>query len=257
MNRSELKEFLDLKADQYEHPRFITDDPIQVPHRYTRKEDIEISGFLAATLAWGNRKTIIKNALRIMELMEESPYQFVTQHQESDLARFEGFVHRTFNATDLRTFILALKNIYSKPGGMEAIFSQSSTDNLQSAITIFKQEFFTVPHPQRTLKHVSDPSRGSSAKRINMFLRWMVRPADRGVDFGLWKDISTSVLSCPLDVHTGNVARSLGLLQRKQNDAKALLELDQQLRNMDPKDPVKYDFALFGLGVFEQWGKDK
>lgn len=256
MNKAELKDFLDHKAAYFENPRFIADDPIQIPHRFTLKEDIEISGFLAATIAWGNRKTIINNALRMMALMEESPYQFVLQHQEHDLDRFDGFVHRTFNATDLKCFIRSLRFIYESHGGLEQIFSSAAGElGMQPAITNFKECFFSIPHPERSRKHVSDPSRGSSAKRINMFLRWMVRPADKGVDFGLWKNIAPSRLSCPLDVHTGNVARQLGLLKRKQNDAKALTELDLALRKMDPMDPVKYDFALFGLGVYENWGR--
>ncbi len=257
MTEAALKEFLDLKADHYEHPRFIAEDPIQIPHRFSTKEDIEISGFLAATIAWGNRKTIIRNALRITELMDEAPYEFVMQFRESDLSRFEGFVHRTFNATDLKFFLRSLRHIYEDHHGLEGVFTQTAQHgHVQAAISEFRKCFFSLPHPDRTRKHVSDPGRGSSAKRINMFLRWMVRSPEKGVDFGLWQNIPTSALSCPLDVHTGNVARSLGLLQRKQNDAKALQELDSNLRALDAKDPVKYDFALFGLGVFEKWGKE-
>lgn len=251
---AETKEFLDEMVDKYNNPEFIESDPISIPHRYELKEDIEIAGFLAATIAWGNRKMIIKNALKLMDLMGNSPYDFILNHKERHLNRFEGFVHRTFNPTDLVYFIKALKNIYLYKGGLEAVFATTVNDlSTQPAIHEFKQEFFSLPHPIRTIKHVSDPAKGSAAKKINMFLRWMVRDDNRGVDFGIWKSISPRQLSCPLDVHSGNVARKLGLLSRKLNDSKALEELDGNLRQMDKNDPVKYDFALFGLGVFEKF----
>ncbi|MEM1336527.1 MAG: TIGR02757 family protein [Bacteroidota bacterium] len=254
MTTSELKEFLDAKADQYEHPKFLQHDPLQVPHRFSKKEDIEISAFLTATIAWGNRKSIVNNALSMMELMDNAPFDFILHHQQQDLNRFAHFVHRTFNADDLRYFIQALRNIYLVHGGLEKVFStHQAPSSLQSAISALKRIFFELPHLPRTKKHVSDPNSGSAAKRINMFLRWMVRPADKGVDFNLWPSLSTAQLSCPLDVHSGNVARKLKLLLRKQNDAKALAELDHSLRKLDPNDPVKYDFALFGLGVFERF----
>ena len=254
MTKAELKEFLDAKVEQYNHPKFIESDPIQIPHSYSQKEDIEISAFLTATIAWGNRKSIINNALRMMQLLDNVPYDFVLNHSESDLVRLSGFVHRTFNEVDLAYFIRGLKNIYQNHKGLEGVFAHKiTTDTLQPAISSFKETFFELPHPSRTTKHVSDPLKGSAAKRLNMFLRWMVRDSSRGVDFGLWKSISPSVLSCPLDVHSGNVARKLQLLKRKQNDAKALAELDKSLRKLDPNDPVKYDFALFGLGVFEKF----
>ncbi|GGD38194.1 TIGR02757 family protein [Muriicola marianensis] len=250
----ELREFLDLKVEQYNRPEFLASDPIQIPHRFHEKEDIEISGFLTATIAWGNRKSIINNASLLMDLMDQSPYQFVSQHQESDLKALDNFVHRTFNGTDLRYFIQALQHLYSHHGGMEAVFTRhAGQSSLQQAISDFRALFFALDHEQRTEKHVSDPSRGSAAKRINMFLRWMVRDAGTGVDFGLWKTLKPSQLSCPLDVHSGKVARKLGLLTRNQNDARAVRELDANLRILDPKDPVKYDFALFGLGVFEKF----
>ncbi|WP_372946334.1 TIGR02757 family protein [Muriicola sp.] len=250
----ELREFLDLKVEQYNRPEFLASDPIQIPHRFREKEDIEISGFLTATIAWGNRKSIISNASLLMDLLDQAPYQFIIQHQESDLNGLDDFVHRTFNGTDLRYFIRALQNIYTHHGGMEAVFTQHSGEqSLQQAISAFRTIFFTLDHEKRTEKHVSDPSRGSAAKRINMFLRWMVRDARTGVDFGLWKSLKPSQLSCPLDVHSGKVARKLGLLTRKQNDARAVQELDENLRRLDPLDPVKYDFALFGLGVFEKF----
>ncbi len=254
MTQNELKDFLDEKVVLYNKPNFITSDPIQIPHLFTQKEDIEIAGFLAATIAWGNRKMIINNAHKMMELMGNSPYDFVMNHKEHHLDSLEGFVHRTFNSTDFTTFIKALQNIYTKHNGLEGVFAKNIENNsLQKSIHEFKKVFFEVVHQPRTQKHVSDPLNGSAAKRINMFLRWMVRNDSTGVDLGIWKSISPAALSCPLDVHSGNVARKLGILTRKQNDAKALAELDAQLRLMDATDPVKYDFALFGLGVFEKF----
>jgi uncharacterized protein (TIGR02757 family) len=251
---NELKVFLDGKALQYNHPNFIELDPIQIPHLYTEKEDIEIAGFLAASIAWGNRVSIIKSAHRMMDLMGNSPYDFVLNHREKHLERFEGFVHRTFSSTDLLYFLHALKHLYLKKDGLEGVFNQHQTaTSLQAAIHHLKKEFFYLPHPERTLKHLPDPLKGSAAKRINMFLRWMVRKDDMGVDFGLWKGIAPSKLSCPLDVHTGTIARKLGMLKRKQNDARAVYELDLVLRSFDPEDPVKYDFALFGLGASEKF----
>jgi uncharacterized protein (TIGR02757 family) len=254
MKLTEIKTFLEDKAQQYESFDFIEVDPIQIPHQFSLKEDIEISGFLAATIAWGNRKSIINNAQKMMQLMDQAPYDFVINHKEVDLARFEGFVHRTFNAEDLRYFIKALRHVYQKYQGLEQLFSSQATPkSLQVAIHHFKKVFFSLPHQQRTQKHVSDPLKGSAAKRLNMYLRWMVRSNKNGVDFGLWPSIHPRQLSCPLDVHSGNVARKLRLLKRKQNDGKALLELDTALRKMDPEDPVKFDYALFGLGVFEKF----
>lgn len=254
MKKAELKEFLDTKVIQYNHPEFLESDPIQIPHLFTLKEDVEISGFLTATIAWGNRKSIINNAHKLMELMEHSPYDFVLNHQENDLEKLQNFVHRTFNGEDLVCFIKSLKHIYENYSGLEGVFtSNQDKKSIQPGISKFKEAFFEIPHRQRTKKHISDPLKGSAAKRINMYLRWMVRDNSTGVDFGLWKDIPTAILSCPLDVHSGNVARKLGLLKRKQNDAKALEELDDSLRRFDPNDPVKYDFALFGLGVFEKF----
>jgi uncharacterized protein (TIGR02757 family) len=251
---NELRDFLDSKVVQYNNPKFLDSDPIQIPHLFTKKEDIEISAFLTATIAWGNRKSIINNANFLMELLDNDPHNFIVSHKGSDLLKLEPFVHRTFNSTDLIYFLKALRYIYNQYSGLEGIFSQYTTDtSAQPAITKFKQLFFELGHPKRTTKHVPDPAMGSAAKRINMFLRWMVRDNTTKVDFGIWKSIPTAILSCPLDVHSGNVARKLGLLTRKQNDSKAVAELDLQLRKMDPLDPVKYDFALFGLGVFEKF----
>jgi len=248
----DLKDFLDEKTDKYNRPEFIEHDPISIPHNYSEKEDIEISGFLTATIAWGNRTSILCDAKRMIAFMGNSPYDFIMNHKKHHLDRISGVIHRTFNSDDFAYFIKALRHVYSKRNGLEFIFSGHKTDDsLQPAIHEFRRLFFELPHPVRAIKHISDPLNGSAAKRINMFLRWMVRKDNRGVDFGLWKSISPSVLSCPLDVHSGNVARKLGLITRNQNDSKAVSELDLILRKMDSKDPVKYDFALFGLGVFE------
>jgi len=252
MKFDELKDFLDTKVFEYNNTNFIDTDPVQIPHLYTLKEDIEIAGFLAATIAWGNRKMIINNAKKMMALMGNSPYDFILNHNEEHLEKLEDFVHRTFNGQDFKCFIKNLKHIYTNHNGMESVFSENIINNQTApAITRFKKIFFENDNLLRTHKHISDPEKGSAAKRINMYLRWMVRQDNNGVDLGIWKTISTSTLSCPLDVHSGNVARKLGLITRKQNDGKSLLELDTNLRKFDPKDPAKYDFALFGLGVFE------
>lgn len=254
MKKSEIKSFLDFKVEQYNNTSFIETDPIQIPHKFSKKEDIEISAFLTATIAWGNRKSILNNASRLMDLLDNAPYDFVMNHEETDLPGLDNFVHRTFNGTDLQFFVTSLKNIYSNHGGMEEVFSTYALQNdLQPAIHEFRKIFFELEHPERTMKHISDPVKNSAAKRINMFLRWMVRRDNAGVDLGVWNKINASQLSCPLDIHSGNTARKLGLLSRKQNDSKALKELDEALRKFDPWDPVKYDFALFGLGVFEKY----
>lgn len=252
MKQSELKSFLDEKVELYNNPNFIESDPIQIPHLFSLKEDIEIAGFLSATIAWGNRKMIIQNAHKMMDLMGNAPYDFVMSHHEHDLERLESFVHRTFNGRDFTTFIKGLQHIYKNHGGLENVFSKSQqTGSMQESISGFKRLFFEIDHQNRAQKHISDPLNNSAAKRINMYLRWMVRQDNKGVDLGIWKTISPALLSCPLDVHSGNVARKLGLLNRKQNDGKALAALDLELRKLDPVDPAKYDFALFGLGVFE------
>jgi uncharacterized protein (TIGR02757 family) len=252
MNFSELKSFLDEKVELYNNPNFIESDPIQIPHLFSQKEDIEIAGFLSATIAWGNRKMIIKNAHKMMDLMGNAPYDFVMSHTENDLERLESFVHRTFNGQDFASFVRSLQHIYKNHNGLEAVFNtHTEMESMQKNIHEFKKLFFAIPHQNRTQKHISDPLNGSAAKRINMMLRWFVRNDNKGVDLGIWPSISAASLSCPLDVHSGNVARKLGLLLRKQNDGKALAQLDTKLRELDPVDPAKYDFALFGLGVFE------
>ena len=256
MKKAELKEFLDEKVILYNNPNFIDSDPIQIPHLFSKKEDIEISGFLTAIISWGNRTMIIKNAFKMMELFDNAPHDFVLNHQESDLKSLEGFVHRTFNAIDLQQFIKSLQHIYNKHQGLENVLSiKDKATTYKDAIHHLKQVFFEVAHQQRTQKHISDPLKNSAAKRINMFLRWMVRNDTAGVDFGIWTKIKPAHLYLPLDVHTGNVSKKLGILQRKQSDWKAVEDIMVTLRKLDPNDPVKYDFALFGLGVFERFGK--
>lgn len=251
---SDLKSFLDEKVEQYNHIKFIDTDPIQIPHRFSQKEDIEIAGFLTATIAWGNRKSIIKNANRIIEFMDNSPYDFVLNHTKKDLLKINGSIHRTFNSVDLQFFIKSLKNIYINYGGLENVFAARQQEkNTFYLIERFRNIFFELQHFNRTQKHISNPVKNSSAKRINMFLRWMVRKDNKGVDLGIWNSISPSQLVCPLDVHSGNVARKLDLIQRKQNDWKAVSELMDNLSLFDSEDPVKYDFALFGLGAFEDF----
>ncbi len=323
-----LHELLEKKTAQYQRASFVEADPISIPHRFSGKEDREIAAFLAATISWGTRKGIIKNGLRLMEWMDGSPSAFIRGFSERDLDPFRGFVHRTFNGTDLVTFLYALKNIHERHGGMEEVFrrgaamadeqdndiaggigegasatphgkaspgsdargiapredaggsshysaegklkeaasrvtrrhggsGKSPSDGMavghraKMAIMHFREIFFELPHEGRTRKHVSDPGRGSAAKRLNMMLRWLVRRDDAGVDLGIWDALSPADLVCPLDVHSGRVARKLGLLHRKQNDWKAAGMLTESLRQFDPRDPVKYDFALFGMGVFE------
>jgi len=252
VTKTELKDFLDLKVEQYNNPKFIESDPIQIPHQFSLKEDIEISAFLTAIIAWGNRKSIINNAKKMMDLLDNSPFDFTMNHNETDLKKLIPFIHRTFNGDDFIQFIKSLQHIYKTHNGLESIFSKyANQDSLQFAIHEFKTHFFEIENLPRAQKHISDPLKNSAAKRINMYLRWMIRNDHSGVDFGIWKSLSPAQLSCPLDVHSGYVARKLGLLSRKQNDSKALFELDTSLRTLDAHDPVKYDFALFGLGVFE------
>ena len=246
--------FLNDKVKQYNKPTFIESDPISIPHRYSLKEDIEIASFLAATISWGNRVQIVKTGHKLMDLMGNSPFDFVMNHSLKDLNIFNGFVYRTFNELDLKYFIVALKNIYENHGGMEEIFIRYSTqDSLLPAIHHFRKHFFELKHLERTEKHISDPFKNSATKKMNMYLRWLIRNDNCGVDFGIWKKLNPSQLSCPLDVHSGNIARKLGLLKREQNDYKAVCELDNNLRMLDKSDPVKYDFALFGLGIFEKF----
>ena len=252
LNNQEIFELLEEKYDKFNRKSFIDSDPISIPHLFSKKEDIEIAGFLTATISWGQRVTIIKNANELTKLMDFAPFDFVINHSKADLKRFNNFKHRTFNAIDVTFFMESLKNIYINHDGLEKVFSRFPED-MKEGIHYFREIFFDVDHPERTKKHVSDPFNNSAAKRINMFLRWMVRNDSRGVDFGIWKSIHPKYLMCPLDIHSGNVARKLGLLNRTQNDWKATLELTQSLLKFDSDDPVKYDFSLFGLGVFEKF----
>jgi uncharacterized protein (TIGR02757 family) len=249
----EIKELLDIKYDTYCRIEFIEDDPISVPHQFEKKEDIEIAAFLTAAISWGRRKAIINSANLIMKAMDMSPFDFVTRAGEKDMNAFRSFKHRTFNSNDCIYFIRSLRNIYLNHGGLEQAFFSSGENGIKSSIIRFRELFFSLVPPERTLKHISDPSSGSPAKRINMFLRWMARRDGRGVDFGIWGSALPSQLYCPLDIHTGNVSRKLGLISRKQNDWKSLEELMTHLRAFDAADPVKYDYALFGLGIFEKF----
>jgi uncharacterized protein (TIGR02757 family) len=252
LNATELKSFLDEKVQQYNTLAFVNNDPIAIPHSFSKKEDIEIAAFFAATIAWGNRKSIMTNARSLMKRMDNAPHDFILNHTKHDLGVFDGFVHRTFQRVDVAFFVTRLQQLYKEYDGLEVLFTtKAEAVNMHTVLAKFHELFFAVPHPKRTTKHVANPAKKSAAKRLHMFLRWMVRSDAAGVDLGIWKNIPTRVLSCPLDVHSGNVARSLGLLQRKQNDLTAVVELDNSLRQMDPNDPVKYDYALFGLGVFE------
>jgi len=257
MNFSELKQFLDEKVELYNTPSFIESDPISIPHQFELKEDIEIIGFLVSTIAWGNRKMIIRSGNSLVDILGNSPFDFIMNYEKKDINRLHDFKHRTFNAIDLDFFITSLRNIYTNHKGLENVFASpiSKQTTMYDSIENFRKIFFesVVDSKFRTYKHVASPAKGSASKRINMYLRWMVRQDNRGVDFGLWKNINPAILSCPLDVHSGNVGRALGILPRKQNDWKAVLELDNNLRKMDASDPVKYDFALFGLGVFEKF----
>lgn len=250
MTREELKSYLDFKAEQYENTDFIETDPIQIPHRFSKKEDIEIAGFLLSTIAWGNRTMIIKNGNKLMDIMDNDPHEFVLNYSPKELA----FVHRTFNSEDLDFYFRSLKNIYLHHGGLENAFAPHPTiEGMKGRIANFRKLFTSIPHENRSQKHLSNPEKNSACKRINMYTRWMVRDGKKGVDFGIWNTISPSELYLPLDVHTSRNARDLGLLNRKQDDWKALEELMGELRALDPKDPVKYDFALFGIGAFEQF----
>jgi len=247
---NELKEFLDEKYELYNKPSFIESDPISVPHRFSKKEDIEIAAFFAATLAWGQRPTIIRNAMKLMELMDDAPHEYILSSNKNDWKAFSKFAHRTFNGIDAMYFIQSLQQVYKTKGGLEKAFSAKG--DMYNKLIGFR-EVFLGKQPGRTAKHVADVSKNASAKRLNMFLRWMVRKDNKGVDFGIWNSVSAAELYCPIDLHSGRVARKLGLLKRTQNDWKAVDELTQNLRKIDAKDPIKYDFALFGLGVFEKF----
>ena len=248
-----LKQFLDSKVKEYNRARFIKDDPILIPHLFTKRQDIEIAGFFASIFAWGNRTTIIAKSKELMLRMDNSPYAFIKEHSPKDLQRLKKFKHRTFNEDDLYYFIEFFHRHYSKHNTLEAAFFPTPGLDTEHALTHFKKYFFSVDHLRRTEKHISSPLQKSTCKRLNMFLRWMVRNDNKGVDFGLWKNISPSQLICPIDVHVARVAKKLGLLKRKQVDWLAAVELTDALRKLDKDDPVKYDFALFNLGVVEKF----
>jgi uncharacterized protein (TIGR02757 family) len=265
VREQELKEFLDAKVELYNQPSFIKNDPISIPHLFNKKQDIEIAGFFAAIFSWGNRTTIISKSKELMQLMDNTPYDFCMNHSPKELKSLISFKHRTFNATDLLYFVDFLKHHFSNHNSLEVAFTPhpqplsingegGKTLIMEDILTGFHHYFFSLEHvPARTKKHIATPERKSSCKRLNMFLRWMVRKDDKGVDFGIWKNISPSQLICPIDVHVARVARRLGILKRKQTDWQAALELTEYLRTLDRKDPVKYDFALFGLGVMESF----
>ena len=253
--KQELRTFLDRKAAEYNRPSFITDDPVSIPHRFTQKQDIEIAGFFAAIFSWGNRKTIIRKSQELMQLMDQAPWQFVRQHTDNDLKRLLDFKHRTFNATDLLYFIAFFQHHYARYDSLEdAFLLPTAPYEAAPALSAFQHYFFSLEDvPPRTHKHIASPEKNSSCKRINMFLRWMVRKDDQGVDFGLWSRIPASRLICPLDVHVARVAKRFGLLTRERSDWQAAVELTENLSLLDKEDPAKYDFALFGLGVMENF----
>ncbi len=253
MQGEKLIEFLNAKADLYNQPSFIKADPISIPHLFTKKQDIEIAGFFAATFAWGNRTTIINKSKELMQLMDNAPHEFCLHHSPKDLKKVLNFKHRTFNTTDLLYFISFFKFHYSKHKSLETAFTRHG-NTAEEMLTGFHHYFFSLADiPERTRKHIATPERKSSCKRINMFLRWMVRQDDKGVDFGIWKNISPAQLICPIDLHVARVAKKLNILQRKQTDWQAAMELTEYLRTLDAADPVKYDFALFGLGAIEKF----
>jgi uncharacterized protein (TIGR02757 family) len=270
-NKKELQDFLEKKVIEYNHPSFIVKDPVSVPHRFRKKQDIEIAGLFASIFAWGNRTTIIQKSNELMNGMDDAPYDFIKNHRSSDLKRFLSFKHRTFNSTDLLYFIRFLKSHYQQSNSLESAFLpddikekksgsifgiSESTENefVKNSLTVFYTRFFSLKDaPGRTQKHIASPEKNSTCKRLNMYLRWMVRQDKRGVDFGIWEKISAADLICPVDLHVARVARGFGLISRKQTDWQTAMELTIALREMDKTDPVKYDFALFGLGVMEKY----
>lgn len=251
MNNDDLKLFLDEKYLQYNNTSFIETDPIQIPRQFSVKENIEIAGFLAATIAWGQRKTIINNSLKLVKWMDNNPIDFILNANDTDFKPFRDFKHRTFNGDDCVFFLKSLRNIYLNHGGLEEIFSYG--DSVYEGLANARKVFFSIDAPNSSNRQFSNVEKKSAAKRLNMFLRWMVRKDNNGVDFGIWNKISPYQLFMPLDVHSANVGRQLGLLTRKQNDWQAVEELTFNLRKFDVNDPVKYDFALFGLGAFENY----
>lgn len=248
--KTNLKEFLNQKLAQYNHINFVESDPVAIPHQFLIKQDIEIAGLFAAVFAWGNRQTILNKSRILMKMMDSAPYDFLKNHQPKDLKIFRGFCHRTFNEIDLLYFIRFLTFHFRRNDSLEQAFFPKKILTVETALNHFRNYFFSLPEaPARTRKHIPAPENNSSCKRLNMYLRWMVRNDQQGVDFGIWKSIKPSELICPLDLHVIRVARQLGLLERKQADWQAALELTAKLRLLDYRDPVKYDLALFGIGV--------
>lgn len=257
MIENNLKAFLDSKVDFYNQPSFIAADPICIPHSFTKQQDIEIAGFFAAIFAWGNRTTIINKSKELMALLHNAPHDFVINHQPADLKKLEGFKHRTFNTTDLLYCIQFFNMHYSKNNSLQNAFTKGmhkKDDTIENGLKEFYNYFFSLPDiPNRTKKHIASPEKKSSCKRLNMFLRWMVRNDNKGVDFGIWKNISPAQLVIPIDVHVARVAKKLNLLQNDKTDWQAALELTAYFRTLDKNDPVKYDFALFSIGVIEKF----
>lgn len=251
METNELKELLDTLHYKYNTPEFIENDPISIPHMFSGREDREISGFLAATIAWGNRKAIVKSAHRMVDFMDGRPYDFTMNSSQAELDTLERFVHRTFNGGDFKEFVMALRRLYRDKGGIGGFFEEryAATGDIKEVLSEFRREFFVCDHSLRCEKHLSSIDKKASCKRLNMYIRWMVRHDECGVDFGMWKSIPASALYLPLDLHSGNMSRALGLLERKQNDWAAVEEVTEALRGFDSADPVKYDFALFGAGI--------
>ncbi|KAA2244726.1 TIGR02757 family protein [Chitinophaga agrisoli] len=256
MKSRELKQYLDAKAAYYDHPDFIKNDPVCIPHRFSKLQDVEIAGLFAATLAWGNRTTIINKCTELLSLMDDAPFEFIRYHQPMDRRRLMQFCHRTFNGLDLLYFVEFLQHYYTNVTSLEFAFSGHiipEDETVEKALAGFHRIFFGLEHPERTRKHISTPEKNSACKRLNMYLRWMVRRDKNGVDFGLWQHISPAQLVCPVDVHVARVATRLGLISEAKSNWKTALELTARLREMDPEDPTKYDFALFGLGVIEKY----
>lgn len=249
MNRKNLIAELNKKVDFFNQPSFIEKDPISIPHLFQKKQDIEIAGLFAAIFSWGNRTTIINKSRELMERMKMQPYRFCMESKTADLKRLSGFKHRTFNESDLFFFVDFLQRHYSKHKSLETAFFPRKGMGIEEGLNHFRHYFFEADHEKRTEKHISSPEQGSACKRLNMYLRWMVRKDNKGVDFGIWKTISPAQLICPLDVHVARTARDYGLINRKQNDWLTAVELTNELRKLDPSDPVKYDFALFSMGV--------
>lgn len=251
MQKDDVKQLLERLYDKYNNTDFIEQDPISIPHGFSSVQDIEISGFLAATIAWGNRKAIVKSARRMMDYMDGAPYDFTLNASDSELEGLTTYVHRTFNGEDFRSFVLALRQFYVGGRTLGDYFCEkyAEAQDMAQVFSVFRQDFFAVDHDVHCHKHLSSIDKGAACKRLNMYLRWMVRRDDRGVDFGLWTGIPQSALFLPLDVHTASMGRALGLLTRKQNDWKAVSELTSSLREFDENDPVRYDYALFGAGI--------